>query len=73
MERMEIRKYRNNSKFDQDHLLQTNDTATVVPNSCCYSDLEIYSLDILVKKMNKLVILMNYFFMEKNRDNCFIA
>ena len=41
--------YSNNFKFDQDHLLQTNDTATSGQNSCSYSEITIYSLDKLRK------------------------
>ena len=56
---MEICLYINNSKFDQDHLLQTNGTETGAPNpySCC--DFAIYRLDKLIKNnLNEL------FFME---------
>ena len=41
IEGLEICLYNNNSKFDQDHFLQTNRTATGDPNSCSYSDLAI--------------------------------
>ena len=46
---MEICLYISNSKFDQDHLLQTRDTETRAPSpSSCY-DLLIYRLDKLIK------------------------
>ena len=49
-EGLKICLYKNNSKFDQDYLLQTNSTATGGPNSCYYFDLAIYRLD---KSINK--------------------
>ena len=41
IEGLEIYLYNNNSKFDQDHFLQTKRTATGAPNSSSYSDLAI--------------------------------
>ena len=45
MEGLEICLFHNNSKFNKDHLLQTNGTATGAPDSCSYSDLAIELLD----------------------------
>ena len=50
IEGSEICLFSNNSKFDQDHLLQTNGTATRALNSCSYSDLAIHRLDKLINK-----------------------
>ena len=49
IEGLEICICSNNSEFDQDHLLQKNDTATGAPNSCSYSNLALYRLDKLIK------------------------
>ena len=37
--------YNNNSVFANEHLLQTNGTATGAPNSCSYADIAVASLD----------------------------
>ena len=47
---LEICVYNNNSKFDQDCPLQTNDRSTRTPNFCSYADLQIYKLDKLIKE-----------------------
>ena len=66
IEGLRICLYNNNSKFDQDNLLQTNDTATGASNSCSYSDLAIYRLDKLIKndQINNFHELLFFFFME---------
>ena len=48
MEVLEICLFNNDSKFDQDHLQQTNSTAIVAPNSCSYFDLANYRLDKMI-------------------------
>ena len=62
IEGLEICLYNNNPKFDQEHLLQTNETAIGASNYCPYSDLAIHRLDKLIN--NEQMILVNYFFME---------
>ena len=63
IEGLEICLYNNNSKFDQDHLLQTNRTATGAPNSCSYSDLAIQRLEKLIN--NKRINNFGEFFLRK--------
>ena len=48
IEGLKICLYNNDSKFYQDHLLQTKWTATAASNSCSYSDLAIHRLDKLI-------------------------
>ena len=48
MEGLEICLFNNDSEFDQDHLQQTNSTATGAPNSCSYFDLANYRLDKMI-------------------------
>ena len=71
IERLELCLYNDNSKFDQDYLLQTNGTATGAPNSCSYSDLAIHTLDNLInnKRINNFGEL---FFYGRYRDDCFV-
>ena len=71
IEGLEICLFNNNSKFADDHLLQTNGTATGAPNSCSYSDLAIYRLDKLIneEKANNFNELL---FFGRYRDDCFV-
>ena len=69
IEELEICLYNNNSKLDQDHLLQTNATATGAPNSCSYSDLAIHRLDKLNERINNFGEL---FFHGRYREECFV-
>ena len=71
IEGLKICLYNNNSKFDQDHLLQTNGTATGAPNSCSYSDLAIYRLDELIKN-EKINNFHELFFYGRYRDDCYV-
>ena len=48
LEGLEICLYNNNSIFDKNHLLQTNETATGAPNCCSYSDIAINRIDQLI-------------------------
>ena len=48
MEGLEICLFNNDSEFDQDHLQQTNSTATGAPNSYSYFDLANYRLDKMI-------------------------
>ena len=45
IEGLKICLFNNNSKFDNQHLLQTNGTATGAPNSCSYADIAVSSID----------------------------
>ena len=71
IEKLEICLHNNNSKFDQDYLLQTNGTATGAPKSCSYSDLAIHTLDKLInnERVNNFGEL---FFYGRYRDDCFV-
>ena len=70
IEGLRISLYNNNSKFDQDHLLQTNDTASGASNSCSYSDLAIYRLDKVIKN-DQINNFHELFFYGRYRDDCF--
>ena len=71
IEGLRICLYNNDSKFDQDHLLQTHCTATGAPKSCSYSGLVIYTLDKLIKneQINNCHELLFYV---RYRDNFFV-
>ena len=58
----------NNSLFDKNHLLQTNNTATGAPNSCSYSDIAINRLKRFIEKEQTDNFKEFFFF----RDDCFV-
>lgn len=45
MDALDLCLYNNNSVFANEHLLQTNGTATGAPNSCSYADIAVSSID----------------------------
>ena len=71
IEGLEISLYNNNSKFDQDHLLQRNGIATEALDSCSYFDLAIHRLDKLItnERINNIGEL---FFYRRYRDDSFV-
>ena len=71
IEESEICLNNNNSKFDQDHLLQTNGTATGAPNSCSYSDLANHRLDKLINN-ERINNFGELFFYGRYWDDCFV-
>ena len=71
IEGLEICLYNNNSKFDQDHLLQTNGTAIGTPNFCSNSDLAIHRLDKLINN-ERINNFGELFFYGNYRDDCFV-
>ena len=71
IEGLEICLYNNNSKFDQDHLLQRNGTATEVSNFCSFSDLAIHRLDKLINN-ERINNFGELFFYGRYRDDCFV-
>ena len=71
IEGLEICLYNNNSKFDQDHLLQTNGTAIGTTNFCSYSDLAIHRLDKLINN-ERINNFGELFFYGNYSDDCFV-
>ena len=63
--------YNNNSIFDKNHLLQTNGTATGVPNSCSYSDIAINRIGQLIEQ-EQANNFKELFFFGRYRDDCFV-
>ena len=54
--------FHNNSAFANEHLLQTNGTATGAPNSCSYADIAVLSIDsVVTEKMNSDILELRYF------------
>ena len=61
--------FNNNSIFANEHLIQTNGTATGAPNSCSYADIAISSIDNAVfEQMNNNFKELLYF--GRYRDDC---
>ena len=71
IEGLEISLYNKNSKFDQDHLLQRNGTATEVSNFCSFSDLAIHRLDKLINN-ERINNIGELFFYRRYRDDSFV-
>ena len=63
--------YCNNSMFNNNHLLQTNGTATGAPNSCSYSDLALKPIDDAIFREAELHY-PELIFYGRYRDDCFI-
>ena len=70
-EGLEICFNKNNSKFDQCNLLQTNGTATGMPRSCSDSDLALYRLDKLVN-MERINNVSELFIYGRYRKDCLV-
>ena len=68
LERLQICLCNNNSLFDKNHLLRTNNTATGAPNSCSYSDIAINRLKRFIEKEQTDNFKEFFFF----RDDCFV-
>ena len=71
IEASEIWLCNNNSKFDRDHLLQTNDTATGASNFCSHSDLVVYRSNKLINN-ERINNFSELFFYGRYRENCFV-
>ncbi|XP_057302660.1 uncharacterized protein LOC130636829 [Hydractinia symbiolongicarpus] len=69
MDALDLCLYNNNSVFANEHLLQTNGTATGAPNSCSYADIAVSSIDDAVfEKMHSSYPEILYF--GRYRDDC---
>ena len=71
VEALRICLYSNNSKFNNNHLLQTNGTATGAPNSCSYSDLALKPIDEAILAEAELNF-KELFFYGRYRDDCIV-
>mgnify|MGYP001794966372 FL=1 len=70
IEGLSICLFNNNSVFANEHLLQTNGTATGAPNSCSYADLAVSPIDLAVtEQMNSGTPELRYF--GRYRDDIF--